>query len=190
MRIHGDERDLPEGDQRDPPLPYWKRLPESYSLAGGETRTVSYTISSGIEESSTDTATTNISVGADVSAGWGPFSASVSAALSRSSTTTQQVTTSTQTTSVVTNEYTNPQGASPLMVIFWQLTDVITVFGSAGRPKSSVISGKQPPVVWGSHVDKLGPPHEVPSVAPEVLARVPPAPSLTDVPTDGTIDRG
>ncbi|MFE4619329.1 hypothetical protein ACFRJ7_24835 [Streptomyces sp. NPDC056747] len=153
---------------------FWKRMPDSYSLAPGESRTVSYTITSGIEDSSSDSETVNDSVGASASVGWGPFSASVSASLSQSSSTTQQVTVSTQTSSSVSTTYDNVKGVAPVMLLFWQLTDVLTVFDANGKPLSSVISGKQPPVVSGPFdVDELRKPPETPDVASLTRARTP-----------------
>ncbi|MER7844216.1 hypothetical protein ABTZ03_09750 [Kitasatospora sp. NPDC096077] len=134
---------------------FWQRLPESYSLAAGERKTVNYTQTQGIQQSSSDSKTVSASVSASASAGWGPFSASVNASLSKSSTTTQQVTVSTQTTCFTSNEYDNDT-AHGRMCLFWQLTDIVTVFDDTGTPLSSVVSAKGPTVVWGPvNVDEL-----------------------------------
>ncbi|MET8702944.1 hypothetical protein ABZW10_29395 [Kitasatospora sp. NPDC004723] len=127
---------------------FWQRLPESYSLAAGEEKTVNYTQTQGMQSNSSDTRTVTASVSASASAGWGPFSASVSASLSKSSTRTQQVTVSTQTTSFTSNQYSNDT-AHGRMCLFWQLTDVLTVFDATGTPLSSVVSAKGPTVVRG-----------------------------------------
>ncbi|MFJ7960284.1 hypothetical protein ACIQ62_28745 [Streptomyces sp. NPDC096319] len=127
---------------------FWHCTGESYSLAPGESRTVNYTVSQGMQESSSDAETTNASVGVSASAGWGPFSASVSASLSESSTTSQQLTVSTETTSFVSSTYQNLGDYSELN-FFWQLMDVVTVYDEDGRPLSSVISGEVPSVVSG-----------------------------------------
>ncbi|MFI6417440.1 hypothetical protein ACIBG6_08505 [Streptomyces sp. NPDC050842] len=159
---------------------FWKRMPDSYSLAPGESRTVSYTVTSGMEDTSSDSETVNDSVGASASIGWGPFSASVSASLSQTSSTTQQVTVSTQTSSSVSTTYDNMTGVTPVMLLFWQLTDVLTVFDANGKPLSSVISGKQPPVVSGPFdVDDLRKPSETPDVAALTRARTPRIASVT-----------
>ncbi|UUN30290.1 hypothetical protein [Streptomyces sp. FIT100] len=134
---------------------FWQRLPESYSLAAGEEKNVNYTQTQGMQASSSDTKTVTASVSASASAGWGPFSASVNASLSKSSTRTQQVTVSTQTTSFMSNQYTN-DSSHGRMCLFWQLTDVLTVFDCTGTPLSSVVSAKGPTVVWGPvNVDEL-----------------------------------
>ncbi|MFA7763097.1 hypothetical protein [Streptomyces sp. NRRL S-448] len=128
---------------------FWQRRPESYSIAPGQKKTVSYTATSGMQESSSDEDTVTKSVSASASAGWGPISASVSAALSASSTTSQQVTVSTQTTSFVSNEYDNEGNEYPQMVLVWQLVDVVTFFSPKGVVLSSIVSGTQPTVVSG-----------------------------------------
>ncbi|MET8702942.1 hypothetical protein ABZW10_29385 [Kitasatospora sp. NPDC004723] len=127
---------------------FWHCTGESYSLAPGERRTVSYTVTQGKQDSSSESDTTNASVGVSASAGWGPFSASVSASLSESSTTTQQLTVSTQSTSFVSSTYLN-LGQYPELNLFWQLTDVATVYDGTGQPLASVISGEAPSVVSG-----------------------------------------
>ncbi|OKI20334.1 hypothetical protein A6A07_36995 [Streptomyces sp. CB03911] len=127
---------------------FWHCTGESYSLAPGETRIVNYTVTDGMQDTSSETTTTNASVGVSASAGWGPFSASVSASLSESSTTSQQLTVSTQTTSFVSSTYQN-LGEHPELNLFWQLTDVATVYDGDGLPLASMISGEAPAVVSG-----------------------------------------
>ncbi|AJP04888.1 hypothetical protein TU94_29010 [Streptomyces cyaneogriseus subsp. noncyanogenus] len=134
---------------------FWQRLPESYSLAAGEEKTVNYTQTQGMQETSSGTETVTASVSASASAGWGPFSASVNASLSKSSTKSQQVTVSTQTTSLASNQYTNDTSHG-WMCLFWGLMDVVTVFDGTGTPLSSVVSARGPSVVWGPvDVDEL-----------------------------------
>ncbi|MGW4891999.1 hypothetical protein ACWEQL_06980 [Kitasatospora sp. NPDC004240] len=135
---------------------FWHCTGESYSLAPGESRTVSYTVTQGKQDSSSESDTTDASVGVSASAGWGPFSASVSASLSESSTTTQQLTVSTQTTSFVSSTYANLSEHAELN-LFWELTDVATVYDDGGLPLASVVSGEAPSVVsgpWEIVVDK------------------------------------
>ncbi|MER7844214.1 hypothetical protein ABTZ03_09740 [Kitasatospora sp. NPDC096077] len=127
---------------------FWHCTGESYSLAPGESRTVSYSVTQGMQDSSSESDTTNASVGVSASVGWGPFSASVSASLSESSTTTQQLTVSTQSTSFSSSTYHN-LSAYPELNLFWQLTDVATVYAEDGSPLASVISGEAPSVVSG-----------------------------------------
>lgn len=160
---------------------FWQRQPESYSIAPGQTKTVTYTATSGTQDSSSNEETVNKSVSASASAGWGPISASVSAALSTSSTTSQQVTVTTQTTSFVANEYEN-KNDYPEMLLFWQLVDVVTVFDPDGNPLSSIVSGTQPVVISGPwNVDEIKKPPVEPAAVHTVgtrptLASLEPAP--------------
>ncbi|MFF2040620.1 hypothetical protein ACFVVX_09350 [Kitasatospora sp. NPDC058170] len=145
--------ELPAGDQAGLGVAvtreqFWHCTGDSYSLAPGETRTVSYTVTQGMQNTSSETETTNASVGVSASAGWGPFSASVSASLSESSTSSQQLTVSSQSTSFVSSTYTNLGDHSELN-LFWQLTDVATVYDKDGLPLASVVSGEAPAVVSG-----------------------------------------
>lgn len=147
----------------------------------GQTKTVTYTATSGTQDSSSNEETVNKSVSASASAGWGPISASVSAALSTSSTTSQQVTVTTQTTSFVANEYEN-KNDYPEMLLFWQLVDVVTVFDPDGNPLSSIVSGTQPVVISGPwNVDEIKKPPVEPAAVHTVgtrptLASLEPAP--------------
>ncbi|UWE12766.1 hypothetical protein [Actinacidiphila bryophytorum] len=162
---------------------FWQRQPESYSIAPGQTKTVTYTATSGRQESSSDEKTVNESVSATAGVGWGPFSASVSAALSTSSTTSQQVTVTTQATSFVSNEYEN-KNSYPQMLLFWQLVDVVTVFDAEGNPLSSLVTGTQPVVISGPwNVDEIKKPKEAAESLPllnhPTLTSVEPAPEVT-----------
>ncbi|MFC5804980.1 hypothetical protein [Streptomyces formicae] len=157
---------------------FWQRLPESYSLAAGETKSVNYTQTQGMQASSSDSKTVTASVSASAGGGWGPFSASVNASLSQSSTRTQQMTVSTQTTTFTSTQYDN-ETAHGQMCLFWQLTDVLTVFDATGTPLSSVISAKGPSVVWStSDVDELAAQKpdslllraEIPDDVPEIVS--------------------
>ncbi|WP_328941788.1 hypothetical protein OG259_09100 [Streptomyces sp. NBC_00250] len=157
---------------------FWQRLPNSYSLAAGEDKTVDYTQTQGMQESSSDTRTVTGSVSASAGGGWGPFSASVNASLSQSSTKSQQVTVSTQTTSFTSNQYSNDDSHG-WMCLFWQLTDVLTVFDETGTQLASIVSATGPSVVWGPvDVDKLvkedldppAPPTEIRHDTPEIVS--------------------
>ncbi|WP_316528169.1 hypothetical protein [Kitasatospora brasiliensis] len=131
---------------------FWQRLPDSYSIAPGETKQSSYTVTSGRQETTSELSTLEASVNASVSAGWGPVSASVSAALSTSSTNFQQVTVTEQTTSYVSEKYSLDQGAeSPEMMLYWQLADVVTIYDWGGSPLGSIVTGTQPTVIGGPY---------------------------------------
>lgn len=130
---------------------YWARQNDSLCLAGNETRTVSYTVTSGMQQTSSDTTTLSASLSSSISGGWGPVSASLSASLSKSSTSFQQVTVSEQTTSYVANEIHNPHD-EPIAFLRWQLVDVITVFDMAtSQPIASLMQGANPTIVMGPY---------------------------------------
>jgi hypothetical protein len=132
---------------------FWQRLPDSYSIAPGETKECSYTVTSGKQETTSELTTLETSVNASASAGWGPVSASVSASLSTSSTNFQQVTVTEQTTSYVAEKYSLEQAAdSPEMMLYWQLADTVTIYDSQGGPLGSIVTGTTPTVIGGPYI--------------------------------------
>jgi hypothetical protein len=125
---------------------YWNLQGDSYSLSMGESRTVSYTIVSGRQTTSSSQETVGASIGVDAHAGWGPISAGISASLNAESTTFQQVSVNEQTTSYMSDTVTN-SGDDDLVVLRWQMTDVITVFSPSYQPLASIVSGLNPIIV-------------------------------------------
>jgi hypothetical protein len=131
---------------------FWQRLPDSYSIAPGETKQCSYTVTCGKQETTSELSTLESSVSASASGGWGPVSASVSASLSTSSTNFQQVTVTEQTTSYVAETYSLEQDAkSPEMMLCWQLADTVTIYDSQGSPLGSIVTGTTPTVIGGPY---------------------------------------
>ena len=131
---------------------FWARHPTSYCLAAGEKRTVNITTTQGKQSSSSEVTSATASVGADVSAGWGAFSASVSASMSMESTTTQQVTISEENSVFITTELDNSASDKPAIYLCWQMNDVVTVCDAAThKPLSSVISAGSPIIVMGPY---------------------------------------
>ncbi|WP_316528170.1 hypothetical protein [Kitasatospora brasiliensis] len=126
---------------------YWQRLPNSYCIAKGEQRTENYTTTSGIEVTTTQQSQLATSLGVNAGAGWGPISAGISASISASSSTSQQISTNTQTTSFLSQDFDNVKGSTTQMFLYWQLTDVITVFDPEGNALSSLIYGSEAPAV-------------------------------------------
>ncbi|MET8686915.1 hypothetical protein ABZV77_22130 [Streptomyces sp. NPDC004732] len=126
---------------------FWQRLPDSYSIGPGETKTVENTLTSGMEQTTSNLTTVEGSVMGSASAGWGPVSASISASLSASATSFQQFTTTTQTTSYVSDFYQNTSETDSEMHLYWQLTDSITVYDANGVVLSSIITGTQPVII-------------------------------------------
>jgi Insecticidal Crystal Toxin, P42 len=108
---------------------YWKLQPESYCLAPHESKTVSQTVTSGMQDTTSQQETLAASLGVSASAGWGPISASVSASLSATSSSFQQITVSTETTAfeqvVLENESEKTQ-----LYLRWQLIDTVNIFGA------------------------------------------------------------
>ncbi|MFJ3833162.1 hypothetical protein ACIPWI_35180 [Streptomyces sp. NPDC090046] len=128
---------------------YWRRLPDSYSIGPLESKTVSNTVTSGMQQTTSALETVEGSVMGSTSAGWGPVSASVSASLSAAATSFQQFTTTRQTTSYVSDHYENDSDTESQMYLYWQLTDSVTVYDSTGAALSSIITGTQPVVIGG-----------------------------------------
>nr|WSY50506.1 hypothetical protein OG999_10470 [Streptomyces sp. NBC_00886] len=128
---------------------YWQRLPDSYSIGPGESKTVSNTVTSGMQQTTSALNTIEGSVMVSTKAGWGPVSASVSASLSAASTSFQQFTTTQQTTSYVSDHYENSSDTDSQMCLYWQLTDSVTVYDSAGTALSSITTGTQPVIIGG-----------------------------------------
>ncbi|MEU6977293.1 MULTISPECIES: hypothetical protein [unclassified Streptomyces] len=126
---------------------YWRRLPKSYCIAKGEHRTENYTTTAGIETTTSEQSKLAVALGMDASAGWGPISAGISTSISASSSRLQQVSTNTQTTSFVSQEFDNSAGGDAQLFLYWQLTNVVTVFDSDGTALSSLIYGAEEPAV-------------------------------------------
>jgi hypothetical protein len=129
---------------------YWRRMPDSYSIAPGETQTVSTSTSTNMQQTSSDTTTVAASMSASASAGWGPMSASLSASLSASSTHAQEVSISTENTSYVSDTLTGT-GTAASMFLKWQIMDVVSVVSPGGEVLSSLISGMAPVLVQGPY---------------------------------------
>ena len=158
---------------------FWQRMPDSYTLAPGETRTVSYTVTSGMTSTSSSQQTVEASVGVSASAGWGPVSAHVSANLSASSTSFQELSLTSQTTSFNQNVYVNST-EHPQMMLVWQLIDATTIFDAQGIPQASVITGTQPVIVEGPYdPGQLPAPAPRPQVPAELAGKVPQIKSVT-----------
>jgi len=142
---------------------YWHRMPESFCLAPGEKKVVSLTTTSGMEQTSSQLETVAASLNISASAGWGVVSASLSASLSKDSTTFQQVTISEQSVASSSDQLENT-GPTPTMYLKWQLTEALTFFDSKG-PVACVELGQDPVLVAGPYD-----PHEM-LAAPRVISR-------------------
>lgn len=128
---------------------FWQLQAESYCLAAGEKKTVSQTITTGMQRTSSELKVVAESIGVSVSGGWGPVSASATASLSASSTSFQQIS---LTTEVSTFEQTVLENTAPVSRMFlkWQLMDVITVYSKDHfTPLGSIVSALKPVLVTG-----------------------------------------
>ncbi|WP_426750265.1 hypothetical protein [Myxococcus sp. Y35] len=129
---------------------YWRRLPESYTIAPGETQTVSTTSTSNMQQTSSSTETVSASLGASASAGWGPMSVGVSASLSASSTSFQEVSVSTEYTAYVSDTLT-ATASHTQMFLKWQMMDIVSVLSPNGEVLSSIVNGLSPVLVQGPY---------------------------------------
>lgn len=122
---------------------YWNLQGDSYSLTVGESRTMSFTIVSGRQETSSNENTVGASIGVNAQAGWGPMSAGISASLNASSTSFQQVSINEQRTTYISDTVTN-NAEDDIVVLRWQMMDIISVYAPDYTPLSSVVSGLNP----------------------------------------------
>lgn len=131
---------------------FWKRGADSYMLAAGERKTVSTTVSDGVQDTSTTQESLAATVSASVSGGWGAVSASLSASLSHQSSSLHSHTITQQTTRFESVELVNESNADRLF-LRWQLIDVVTVHDKE-PPHSvlaTVVTGQSPVLVAGPY---------------------------------------
>ncbi len=101
----------------------WQKTSESQALAPREERTMQFTVSTGLQSSSSTLDVIAASLNTSVSAGWGPISTHISGSLSANS--TKQVSTYFQQESTTFEEkkFKNPSSSSSIILYFWQLQD-------------------------------------------------------------------
>jgi hypothetical protein len=128
---------------------FWKRSSESYTLAPHQTHTIGFSITSGMQETTSKQDTVAQSLGLSASAGWGAVSASVSASLSATSTTFQQVTITKQDTRYETVVLKNDTD-KPQMFLKWQLSDVISIF-EGPTPTATIVLAQSPTLIGGPY---------------------------------------
>jgi hypothetical protein len=152
---------------------YWALSGDSYSLAPKEKRTISFTQVAGMESTTSQQTTLADSLGLDAQAGWGPISVSLSASLSTASSTFQQVTLTNQTTNFVSHEVTNDSETDPVLVLVWQVVDVVTVYNKAGVPEATATSLLSPPIVQPHELRALNETQERVRVTPDMRRAAP-----------------
>ena len=129
---------------------FWRRTGDSYTVAPGETMTVSYTRTVGVESVSSSTTEIATSLGLSVSGGLGPLMVSANASLNMSSSSFQQLTTSEETTMYESLQVVG--GDKKATWFRWQLTDVVSVYSPSSAnylPLATIVVSQDPVVVTG-----------------------------------------
>ncbi len=102
---------------------YWRRAAESISLAAHESRTVLYSVRSGVTQTGSNVEDANAALFVSASAGWGRISASISASLNVSMSTSQSFTI-TDEREVSVAEIIEKQDHD-VTIFHWQLMDEV-----------------------------------------------------------------
>lgn len=138
---------------------YWKRSMDSYVLAPGQTLSINYTTTTGIQDSTSKQDTIAKSLGLSAGIGWGAISAGISGSLSSTSTVLQQITLNTQNTRFDSMTVNNPTADSQ-MFVRWQLVDIVQVLDMNLPPWKAVVGAvvtmEAPTLVDGPYVRKHG----------------------------------
>ncbi len=101
----------------------WQKTSESQALAPREERTMQFTVSTGLQSSSSTLDVIAASLNTNVSAGWGPISATIGGSLSRNSTTQTSVYFQEESTTFEEKKYMNCFNDRSIVFYFWQLQD-------------------------------------------------------------------
>ncbi len=123
---------------------YWRRGSDSFSLPPRSEKVVRLSVTNGMESTSSSLEDISQNVGASLSAGWGPLSASVSSSLSEHSTRFQSVTFTEQRAIDVADTFKNDSDKD-VVVFRWQLVDIISWI--KGGKVREVVSSAQVPMV-------------------------------------------
>lgn len=141
---------------------YWHVTPDSFSLPPEGSRTYSLSTSTGMQTTSSDITTVASSMSVSSSAGWGPVSASLSYALSTSTTTMHSYTVTEETTRY--ESVTLPNPAQTIVTYFaWQLMDVVEIYlnvNSVTTPSAALVSARAPLVFDGPYTPSAPTPGE------------------------------
>ncbi len=125
---------------------HWRLQGESTSLAPGESREVNYTVTTGMEQSSSAQADVAASLGLSANIGWGPIGASFNASLNADMSVSQQTTLSEQTSVYVAERMRN-KGEKSMIVNRWQLVDTINVYPYFNFTEDSAENMAHPPLI-------------------------------------------
>lgn len=134
---------------------YWKRDPSSFSLAPQSTRLVSTSHTSGRVDTSSNEQSVSETLGTSLSVGWGPISASISASLSKTETTSRSVSLSESDSLALQETYENKSEFNEV-IIFWNLVDVYTWIStqSAVPTQLAVVELQQAPTLVRRYLQK------------------------------------
>lgn len=105
---------------------YWRKNSSSYAVPKGVIKRTIVEHSAGVTKSSSTQETLAISLGLDVSAGWGPISASISASLSYSSTTANGLILQDEVITTAEDIVRNISDVDGV-VVYWELVDSVTI---------------------------------------------------------------
>lgn len=136
---------------------YWKRDASSFSLAPQTTRLISTSHTSGRVETSSSEKSVSETLGTNISAGWGPISASISASLSSTETTSRSVTLSESDSVSLQENYENKTDSTEV-ILFWNLVDVYTWISEQGgvATQMAVVELQQAPALVRRYLLKPG----------------------------------
>ncbi len=136
---------------------YWAQAGMSLVVAPGEYIQYTTQTTYGTEEESSSAQSFSASLGISASAGYGPVSASVSASLSASSSYSHSISIQTSETSTYQKTVDNQNGTEPLVLQYFQLTDVLTAAGWDSDNKkmasSAVLMQKNTPALLAENDD-------------------------------------
>lgn len=123
---------------------FWRLAPESYTLAPGAKRTVSFTTRYGMQDTTTEMNRISESLNLSTSVGWGPIQICMSAALNKTSSSTHSLTITTSNEKFESYEVENVL-TNPALCLAWQLMDILSIFKiSSNNPEATIVSAIQP----------------------------------------------
>jgi len=124
----------------------WRMQAHSCTLAPGETREISYSVSEGMQTTTSVQANVAASLSLSANIGWGPIGASLSGSFSASGSISAQATMSSETDVYMTEELSNPSATSVSTILRWQLIERFSFVTADGKP-IAVVDNALSPVV-------------------------------------------
>jgi len=121
----------------------WRLQGQSVSLAPNETRQISYTVSQGMQKTTSAQASVAASLGLGANIGWGPIGASLSASLDASASVSVEANLSEESTVYVSEQMQN-SGDKSLEIMRWQLVEEFVFVDMGGRLLASIQNALNP----------------------------------------------